>query len=145
MRTASLVLVVAMIALVVPTGSGSPPDLSKPVAAAAFVEPAQAFLTWVPGPVMPDYYVIYGIVNGTFSNITTVPSDTIQASVASIYPSYAVTAVTNGIESAPTLAVMGEEDCIYVYPTIPPSFSICDVGVGLPVHVGVLIEGMGLP
>lgn len=106
MRALRLAFLCALLVASVPASLATPSE-SRPIAAAAHVQPGGATLTWVPGPVVPDYFVIYGgEVGADLSAITTAPPDAVAVSVPAMYPRYAVAAVIDGVASEPTVAVM---------------------------------------
>lgn len=129
MRAARLILAVAMVLLVAQLGAGASTDSERPVAAVAYVQPGGAYLTWAPGAGLPDSYILYGVRDGTFSELTTVPADVLAASVSGTYPTYAVAAVMDGIVTPPTVAPSASQSCVTI-DTDPP-----DVAVGRCIEI----------
>jgi len=140
--------------LVATAGSAaSVPGPTAPLAAIAFVEapqgdnPGTAYLAWTPAAVTPDSYAIYGVVNGTLTSspIATESAMTTATTLSEIYSGYAVAAITDGVASAPTLAVTLVEACVQIGLGVPPDFAIgCMPASGLPAHVELMVNGRNL-
>ena len=116
-------LLVVLTSLVALGSAGADEALPGPAAAVALVQPGGAWLIWTPGPSTPDYYVIYGGGGDHWLPLATAPADAFQASIVGEYPEYAVAAVTDGVESIPTVAATVTQGCITLQFT-PPSVSV---------------------
>lgn len=143
MRALRLVLVLALVTLAVPGSGGTTPDLSQPLAAFALVQSEGAFLTWTPGPVAPDYFVIYGGEGDAMLPVSVAPSDATFADVSGVYPEYAIAAVVDGTVSKATVAATVTQGCIIIE-TNPPNVGVgCESGLlGIVSKLGVRMSLM---
>lgn len=96
---------------------------ARPLAALAFENEAGALLTWMPGPEPADVYHVYGLRDGALVLIPEATTTGTHAQVPSGFDAYGVTAVREGVESAPAFAVKAPASCVYV-DLDPPSVTI---------------------
>ena len=130
MRASGLMLLATLMSLVAPGGAGAHEDASRPVAAVALVQPGGTWVTWTPGAAAPDHYVIYGGQDDVWMPIGTAPADAVGALALAVYPGYAVAAVTDGVETAPTVATTVTQGCVTLQ-FVPPAVSWgCSGSVG---------------
>ena len=118
-------LLLAALALLAPTVAGDA-TLARPLAAFASESGAGALVTWIPGPERADFYRVYGLRDGALVPIPEATTTGTSAEVPSGFTAYGVTAVRDGAESAPVLAVRGGTGyCVYLdWTTIPPTYAI---------------------
>lgn len=136
-RMALGVVALLLAATAPPLAQGEPLDPVRPVAAVAVGMGPSAVVAWVPGPEAPDFFKIYGVRDETLAFLSIADGEATSATVEGGFPQYAVTAVRNGSESEPAIAVLGVGlVCVTVYPGIPPGFGVdwsCTAKVGAQV------------
>lgn len=141
-----LALLPVLLLLVLRGGLGTPPDLTKPPAAVALVQPEGALIAWTPPPIAPDYFVVYGIVGENKAPISIAPASAAFTEVDAVYPQYAIAAVVGDTPSETTLAVTIAQACVTIETSsIPPVISLGCEGTNIPGKVGVEIVLHGLP
>lgn len=122
-----LVLLVSTMLFTPTSAIGEP---TKPVAAIAIASDPTAIVSWIPGIEAPDAYRVYGVQGESMSLLSSVAGDVLNTEVAGHFPAYAVTAVTDGIESAPTLTGSASSDGCLTIRTDPPSVDVGNCGLG---------------
>jgi hypothetical protein len=120
-------LLLAALALLAPTVAGDA-TLARPLAAFAFDSEGGALVTWTPGPEPADSFRIYGVRDGARVPLADATATQTSAEVPTGFTAYAVTAMRDGAESAPVIAINGGATyCVTVDPrTIPPYYAIGD-------------------
>lgn len=119
--TRILVVALAVAVLMAPQAAAVRDDFAPVAVVAAKLDATHTRLSWIPGSVPADYYLVWGIHNGFYHAIGTVlPNETFddERLIVQGYESYAVSGVLGGVESDRVRAVgsTGGESCIIVDP-----------------------------
>lgn len=116
--TRTLALALAVAALMAPQAAALRDDFAPLAVVATKLDTTHTRLSWAPGPVQADYYLVYGIHNGTYHPIGTVlPNETVDDEhlIVQGYEAYAVSGVLDEVESDRVRAVSGTtEPCIFI-------------------------------
>ena len=99
-------------------------DAPKPplLVAAADLDDANALVAWTPGPAPVEAYRVYGVAGpGALAFLGEVPAADALAVVPAGYGNYAVSAVVDGAEGAPTY---GARSACVSYRDNPPDLSV---------------------
>lgn len=123
----ALGVVAILLAVIVPSAARGDEtvDPVRPIAATAVGLGSSALVAWVPGAEAPDFFRIYGVRDETLAFLSVADADAMSATVEGSFARYVVTAVRDGVESDPALAVVGFDlVCVTVEPGIPPGIAV---------------------
>lgn len=130
MRSTLRALVLAVLVVTIPAVEAAQRPWAPAAVLAASV-PAGAVVAWSPGEVRADYYNVYG-VDGEQIVFLDIVVDT-AFHTDSIFPSYAVSGVKDGLESERVYASFSP--CLTVTYD-PPNAWVGNCGVVVPIKVG---------
>lgn len=136
MRSAGLMVFIALLALAIPAGSAGPVDLARPVAAFASADTSGASIIWIPGVQTPSEYIVLGGSPGELVPIETVPGTQFSIDVKGTYATYAVESVVDGVTSDPVVAMV-LSGCTRVELNPPGIHDGCDTPTSVPAKLSV--------
>jgi hypothetical protein len=120
MSPRNLLLTLALIVSPVAAGDGNESFSPRDVAVVA-LDDAQALVAWTPGEIPADSYRVYGIdANGPVllvDSVSSLGAATLATVVTGGFPSYAVSGVKGGVESARTIGTGVGCVTVTLYPT----------------------------
>jgi len=132
-------VVVALIAILVPSGAAGPVELAQPIVAFASANSTGASLLWVPGPQPADSYIVLGGTPGNLAPIDSVPGTQFSVDVMGNYAAYAIESVTAGMTSNPVVA-LALNSCTRIELNPPAISDGCDSPANLPAKDSALLD-----
>lgn len=128
-----------LIAAPVTLGDGDPTASWTPTKAFAVASSSGVIVTWAPGPLPADHYVVYGLRDGSTVPIhyAEITETTVEAEGG--FPQYGIVGFLNGAPSPLLVATSINPSCIVEISHSPPSIVICS-GT-LPVRMEIVLNG----
>lgn len=138
-RLSMIVVLGFVLAAPIAMGDSESASAWAPTKVVAIASPSASIVTWVPGAVMADSYIVYGLRDGAPVPIQYVEVAETTAEVEGGFAQYGVVGVFNGVPSPMRVATTVGPPCIVIVTYSPPSVTLCS---WLPARGELMFDGM---